>query len=186
MINQETIKNAMEEIIEAIGEDIQRDGLKNTPKRVAKMFSEVFAGLDDEPQKYMETIFDSDYKDLILVKDIKFYSMCEHHFLPFFGTIHIAYIPQNGVITGLSKLVRVVECISKRPQIQENLTVQIADVIMDCLKPYGVMVIVEAEHMCMSMRGVENPGTHTVTFVAKGIFQDDSKKREEVFSLIKV
>lgn len=185
MINQEKIKTAMEQIINAIGENPKREGLVDTPKRIAQMYAEIFSGLEDDPKTQMETIFNSDYKDLILVKDINFFSMCEHHFVPFTGKVHIAYIPQNGIITGLSKLVRVVECIAKRPQLQENLTSQIADIIMECLKPAGVMVVVDAEHMCMSMRGVKNPSTRTVTMVTRGVFKDDNKKREEVLQLIK-
>lgn len=184
MFDLEKMKDAMRQMIEAIGEDPQREGLINTPDRVARMYLEIFSGLKEEPQEYLKTIFTSDYDEPILVKDIHFYSMCEHHFLPFFGKVHIAYLPQNGIVTGLSKLVRVVNSISKRPQIQENMTSQIADVIMDCLNPMGVAVVVEAEHMCMSMRGVKKPGTKTITTVFRGVFNDDGEKRNQILALI--
>lgn len=185
MINQEKIEIAMKQIIEAIGENPEREGLVDTPKRIAKMYAEICSGIQEDPKTHMETTFNCDHTDPIIVKDISFYSICEHHFVPFFGKVHVAYIPQNGVITGLSKLVRVVESIARRPQLQENLTSQIADVIMECLNPSGVLVVVNAEHMCMSMRGVKNRGANTVTSVARGIYKDDDKKREEILSLIK-
>lgn len=184
MFDLEKMKDAMRQMIEAIGEDPQREGLINTPDRVARMYLEIFSGLQEEPKEHLKTIFTSDYDESILVKDIHFYSMCEHHFLPFFGKVHIAYWPKNGIVTGLSKLVRVVNSISKRPQIQENMTSQIADVIMDCLDPMGVAVIVEAEHMCMSMRGVKRPGTKTITTVFRGVFKDDEEKRNQILALI--
>jgi len=185
MIDQEKIRLAMEMMIEAIGEDGDREGLLDTPKRVAKMFAEIFSGIDEDPKVHLQTIFNIDHDEMVLVKDIGFYSMCEHHFLPFFGTVSVAYIPKNGKITGLSKLARVVDCIAKRPQLQERLTSSIADIIMECLEPEGVAVVVDAEHMCMSMRGVKKPGARTVTSAVRGIFRSDSKTRNEVFALIK-
>lgn len=184
MINLEKIKFAMNQIIEAIGEDSQREGLLDTPERVAKMYSEIFSGLEEEPKKYLETVFNSDYKGPILVKNIQFYSMCEHHFVPFIGKASIAYIPHNGIVTGLSKIARVVDCIAKRPQLQERLTVQIADALMDGLNPEGVIVLVKAEHLCMSMRGIKKPNTHTVTCVSRGVFEEDQIKRKEIIKLI--
>lgn len=185
MINQEKIRIAMEMIIEAIGEDIQREGLLDTPKRVAKMYTEVFSGIHEDPRVHMETFFNTEHDEMVLVKDIAFYSMCEHHFLPFFGKVSVAYIPKNGKITGLSKLARVVDCIAKRPQLQERLTSSIADVIMECLDSEGVAVVVDAEHMCMSMRGIKKPGARTVTSAVRGIFRSDARTRSEVFALIK-
>lgn len=185
MVDLEKIQNAMEQIIDAIGEDVTREGLLDTPRRVAKMYEEMFAGLEDDPQQYLNTVFTTDYKEPILVRDIRFYSMCEHHFVPFMGKAHIAYIPRDGKVTGLSKLARVVECISKRPQLQERLTAQIADEIMKGLNPEGIIVVVEAEHMCMSMRGIKKPGTHTVTYVTRGIYDNDYVKRNEALKLVK-
>lgn len=185
MIDLDSIRFAMQQIIEAIGEDSQREGLLDTPERVAKMYAEIFSGLEDDPKKYLKKVFNSEYEGPVLVKDITFYSMCEHHFVPFVGKVHIAYIPKNGIVTGLSKLARVVDCIAKRPQLQERLTAQIGDTIMEGLNPEGVMVVVEAEHMCMSMRGIKKPGTYTITCVARGVFENDEKKREEILKLIK-
>ena len=185
MINQEKIRLAMEMMIEAIGEDGEREGLLDTPKRVAKMFAEIFSGIEEDPRVHLQTIFNTDHDEMVLVKDISFYSMCEHHVLPFFGKVSVAYIPKNGKITGLSKLARVVDCIAKRPQLQERLTSSIADIIMECLEPEGVAVVVDAEHMCMNMRGVKKPGARTVTSAVRGIFRSDSKTRNEVFALIK-
>jgi GTP cyclohydrolase I len=185
MIEQEKIKKAVEMIIEAIGEDGKREGLLDTPKRVAEMYNEIFSGIKEDPKIHMKTVFNTEYDELVLVKDISFYSMCEHHFLPFFGKASVAYIPKNGKITGLSKLARVVDCIAKRPQLQERLTSAIADVIMECLDPEGVLVVVDAEHMCMSMRGVEKPGTRTVTSAVRGIFRSNAKSRSEALALIK-
>ena len=146
MINQEKIRLAMEMMIEAIGEDGEREGLLDTPKRVAKMFAEIFSGIEEDPRVHLQTIFNTDHDEMVLVKDISFYSMCEHHFLPFFGKVSVAYIPKNGKITGLSKLARVVDCIAKRPQLQERLTYSIDDIIMECLEPEGVAVVVDAAH----------------------------------------
>jgi GTP cyclohydrolase IA len=184
-VNRTQIEEAVRLIIEAIGEDSNREGLLDTPKRVAKMYEEVFDGLNQDPDEYFETIFGEDHEELVLVKDIPFYSMCEHHLVPFFGQAHVAYIPRNGRVTGLSKLARAVEAVAKRPQLQERITSTIADSIMRKLEPHGVMVIVEAEHMCMTMRGVKKPGSKTVTSAARGVFAEDSHARSEIISLIK-
>lgn len=184
-IDHDKIEKAVRLIIEAIGEDPQREGLKDTPKRVAKMYEEVFAGLRQDPGQYFETIFGENHEELVLVKDIPFYSMCEHHLVPFFGKAHVAYIPRNGKVTGLSKLARAVETVARRPQLQERITATLADTIMEKLNPYGVMIIIEAEHMCMTMRGVKKPGSKTVTSAVRGVFATDARARSEVLSLIK-
>lgn len=172
-------------ILEGIGEDPNREGLLDTPKRVAKMYEEIFIGLRENPAEHLSTIFGENHEELVLVKDISFYSTCEHHLVPFFGKIHIGYIPTNGRVTGLSKLARAVDTITKRPQLQERITSELADSILDILKPHGVIVVVEAEHMCMTMRGVKKPGSLTVTSAVRGVFQEDFSARNEVLSLIK-
>lgn len=179
------IEQAVRLILEAIGEDPDREGLIDTPKRVARMYEEVFSGIKQDPSQYFDTIFGEEHEELVLVKDIPFYSMCEHHLVPFFGKAHVAYIPRNGKVTGLSKLARAVEAVSRRPQLQERITSTVADTIMDKLDPHGVMVIVEAEHMCMTMRGVKKPGATTVTTATRGCFVQDSSARSEVMALIK-
>ncbi len=184
-VNRVQIEKAVRLILEALGEDPNREGLLDTPKRVAKMYEEVFSGLNEDPKQHFETIFSEEYEELVLVKDIPFYSMCEHHLVPFFGKAHVAYIPQNGRVTGLSKLARAVEAISRRPQLQERITATIADSIMEKLEPHGVMVVVEAEHMCMTMRGVKKPGSQTVTTAVRGTLADDGVARSEILSLIK-
>lgn len=184
MINEEKIKEAIKMIIEAVGENPQREGLIGTPERVAKMYTEIFSGLNERPEEYLDVYFNEDHEEMVLVKDIPFYSVCEHHFLPFLGHAHVAYIPTKGKITGLSKLARVVDCIAKRPQLQERLTSEIADVIMKRLEPQGVLVVVDAEHLCMSMRGIKKPGAKTVTSAVRGIFKRDAKSRTEALSLI--
>ncbi|MFS1518155.1 GTP cyclohydrolase I FolE [Bacillus sp. SCS-151] len=184
-INYEQLEHAMKLIIEAVGEDPNREGLLDTPKRVAKMYAEVFAGLNEDPKEHFQTIFSEDHEELVLVKDIPFYSMCEHHFVPFFGKAHVAYLPRGGKVTGLSKLARAVEAVAKRPQLQERITSTIADAIMETLEPYGAMVVVEAEHMCMTMRGVKKPGSQTITTAARGRYENDHIARNEVLSLIK-
>jgi len=186
MIDQEKIQAAVRMIIEAIGEDPEREGLKGTPLRVAKMYSEIFAGLHDDPDRHLETHFTEEKHDeMVLVKDISLYSMCEHHLLPFFGKAHVAYIPNPKRITGLSKLARVVETYARRPQLQERLTTQIADSIMKSLRPQGVAVVIEAEHLCMTIRGVKKPGSLTVTSAVRGIFRTSHLTRTEAFALIK-
>jgi GTP cyclohydrolase IA len=184
-VNRAQIEEAVRLILEAIGEDPNREGLLDTPKRVAKMYEEVFSGLNQDPKEYFETVFGEDHEELVLVKDIPFYSMCEHHLVPFFGRAHVAYIPKNGKVTGLSKLARAVEAVSRRPQLQERITSTVADSIVETLEPYGVMVVIEAEHMCMTMRGVKKPGSKTITSAVRGTFLQDATARAEVLSLIK-
>lgn len=185
MIDQTKIEKAILMILEAIGEDPNREGLRDTPKRVARMYQEVFCGLGENPIQHLQVLFTEDHEEMVLVKDIPFYSMCEHHLLPFFGKAHVAYIPSKGKITGLSKLARTVETIAKRPQLQERLTCTIADITMEALKPRGVMVVVEAEHMCMTMRGIKKPGSMTVTSAVRGLFKTKQATRAEAFSLIR-
>ncbi len=178
------IEQAVSMILEAVGEDVNREGLKDTPKRVAKMYAEVFSGLKEDPKEYFKTVFHEGHEELVLVKDIPFYSMCEHHLVPFFGKAHIAYIPRDGIVTGLSKLARAVETVAKRPQLQERITSTIADSLMETLNPHGVYVMIEAEHMCMTMRGIKKPGSKTVTAVSRGILETDDIKRSEVITYI--
>jgi GTP cyclohydrolase IA len=184
-VNLKQIEQAIKLILEAIGEDPNREGLLDTPKRVAKMYAEVFAGLNEDPKEHFKTIFGEDHEELVLVKDIPFFSMCEHHLVPFFGKAHVAYIPRGGRVTGLSKLARAVEAVAKRPQLQERITSTVADSIVESLEPLGVMVVVEAEHMCMTMRGVKKPGASTITSAVRGVFVNDSAARAEVLSLLK-
>lgn len=184
-MDKEKIQRAVRDILEAIGEDPDREGLIDTPKRIAKMYEEIFAGLEMDPKEHLDIYFqDEKHEELVLVKDIPFYSVCEHHLVPFYGKAHVGYIPKNGKLTGLSKLARVVDTVAKRPQLQERLTSKIADTIVDKLDPYGVIVVVEAEHMCMTMRGIKKSGSKTVTSVVRGIFKKDAKARAEAMSLI--
>ncbi|MFA6216622.1 MAG: GTP cyclohydrolase I FolE [Candidatus Omnitrophota bacterium] len=179
------IEKAVRDILEAIGENPKKKDLLDTPKRVAEMYGEIFAGIHQDPEEEMEVILDQKHSEIVLLKDIPLYSVCEHHLLPFFGKAHVAYIPKHGRVTGLSKLARVVDIFSRRPQVQERLTTQIAEIIMRKLKPLGVMVVIEAEHLCMSMRGVRKPGTLTVTSAVRGIFEDNQKTRSEALMLMK-
>jgi len=172
------------EIIKAIGEDPAREGIKGTPRRVAEMYAEIFSGLLEDPGEQLEVTYQEGYDDLVLVKDITFYSMCEHHLLPFYGKAHVAYIPAGGRVTGLGKLARVVDILAKRPQMQERLTEQIADILMQHLRPRGACVVIEAEHMCMTMRGIKKPGAIAVTSAVRGIFRSDERTRMEIFNLI--
>lgn len=183
-VDLEKIEKAVSMILEAVGEDTTREGLQDTPKRVAKMYAEVFSGLKEDPKEYFKTVFHEGHEELVLVKDIPFYSMCEHHLVPFFGKAHIAYIPRDGIVTGLSKLARAVDTVARRPQLQERITSTIADSLMDTLDPHGVFVMVEAEHMCMTMRGIKKPGATTVTAVARGVLETDAIKRSEVITYI--
>jgi len=186
MIDQEKIEEAIKMILEAIGEDPTREGLVETPKRVGKMYAEMFEGLHEDPRVHLKKCFTEDEHDeMILVRDISIYSMCEHHLLPFYGKAHVAYIPAHGRITGLSKIARVVENIARRPQLQERLTSEVADVIMETLDPKGVVVVVEAEHLCMTIRGIKKPGSQTITSAVRGIFRRNQVSRSEAFSLIK-
>lgn len=184
-MDKKKIEKAVRDILEAIGENPQKKDLLDTPKRVAEMYEEIFAGVKQKPEEELEVILDQKHHEIILLKGIPLYSVCEHHLLPFIGKAHIAYIPKAGRVTGLSKLARVVDILSKRPQVQERLTTQIAEIIMSKLKPLGVMVILEAEHLCMSMRGVKKPGTLTVTSAVRGIFKENEKTRSETLALIK-
>ena len=184
MIDKERIKAAVREILEAIGEDPGREGLKETPDRVARMYEEIFSGMNQDPRDVIRVFSENGHEEIIMVKDIPLYSICEHHLLPFIGVAHVAYIPNKGRIVGLSKLARVVEISARRLQLQERLTSEIADVIMDAVKPLGVAVIVEAEHLCMTMRGVRKPGSKTVTSALRGIVRTQAKTRAEVMSLI--
>jgi GTP cyclohydrolase I len=179
------IEAAVREILAAIGEDPDRDGLRDTPARVARSYSEIFAGLHLEPSTVLSTTFEAGHQEFILVKDIELYSTCEHHLVPFHGVAHVGYIPGlDGRITGLSKLARLVDAFAKRPQVQERLTGQIADTMMDVLEPQGVIVVIECEHLCMSMRGIRKPGAHTVTSAVRGIFESTPSTRAEAMSLI--
>lgn len=179
------IEVAIREILEAIGEDPERDGLIDTPRRVARMYQEIFAGLREDPGDHLKVVFEADHDEMVMVKDIPVFSVCEHHLVPWFGSAHVAYIPNSdGRITGLSKLARLVEGFSKRPQVQERLTTQVADRIEAVLAPRGVLVVVEAEHMCMSMRGVRAPGATTVTSAVRGLMRDSVAARNEAMSFI--
>ncbi len=184
-MDKKKIEKAVRQILEAIGEDVSRKDLLDTPRRVADMYAEIFAGINKDPAKELEVILDQKHEEIILLKNIPLYSICEHHLVPFVGKAHLAYIPKDGRVTGLSKLARVVDILSKRPQVQERLTTQIAEIIMKKLKPQGCMVVIEAEHMCMAMRGVKKPGTTTVTSAVRGVFQENEKTRFETLSLIR-
>jgi len=179
------IEAAVREILVAIGEDPDRDGLLDTPARVARMYAEVFAGLREEPDSHLKVVFEANHDEMVMVRDIALVSMCEHHLVPFLGKAHVAYIPnEDGRVTGLSKLARLVDSYAKRPQVQERLTAQIADEIESTLQPRGVLVVVEAEHLCMSMRGVKKPGSSTVTSAVRGLFRDSTATRFEAMRYI--
>lgn len=178
------IEKAVREIIEAIGEDPMREGLIETPERVARFYAEVFGGIHEDPEEVVDAFFGEEhYQEIVMVKEIPFYSMCEHHFVPFHGEAHVAYLP-DGRVTGLSKLARLVEGFARRPQMQERLTAQVADCLDKALRPLGVLVVVEAEHLCMSMRGVRKPGAKTVTSAVRGIMESNSATRSEAMSLL--
>lgn len=180
----DAIESAVRTILQAVGEDPEREGLAGTPGRVARMYAEVFGGLRQDPRSVIETIFEEEeHHEIVMVKDIPFYSMCEHHLIPFHGRAHVAYTPR-GIVTGLSKLARLVDTYARRPQMQERLTTQVADTLMESVKPYGVMVVVEAEHLCMSMRGIKKPGSMTVTSAVRGSFCDDAATRSEAMALL--
>lgn len=183
-MDAQKIEQAVKMILEAIGEDPEREGLIDTPKRVARMYMEIFQGIAEDPKDQLQIMFTESHDELVLVKDIPLYSLCEHHLLPFYGKAHVGYIPRKGKITGLSKLARVVDGYAKRPQLQERLTSQIADCIHEKLQPWGVIVVIEAEHMCMTMRGVKKPGSLTVTSAVRGIFETNPASRAEAFALI--
>lgn len=183
-MDKKKIEKAVKMILEAIGEDPKRKDLIATPKRVAEMYEEIFSGIKMDPERQLEVLFDKDHHEIVLLKDIPLYSICEHHLIPFIGKAHVAYIPK-GRVTGLSKLARVVDILAKRPQVQEKLTTEIADIMMKKLKPMGVLVVIEAEHLCLSMRGVKKPGILTVTSAVRGIFKENQKTRAEALSLIR-
>ncbi len=184
-MDREKIKQAVELLLEGIGEDKNREGLKDTPDRIARMYEEIFEGYDKEPSEVLSKVFSVNNHEMVLEKDITFYSMCEHHMMPFYGKAHIAYIPKDKVV-GISKLARTVEIYARRLQIQERMTGQIADAIMENLECEGAMVVLEAEHMCMTMRGVKKPGTRTVTVAARGSFENNKDLRDQFYSLLKL
>ena len=183
-MDMDKIEEGVKLILEGIGEDPQREGLQKTPERVARMYAECFAGLEEDPAVHFETTFDEHSQELILLRDIPFFSMCEHHLMPFYGKAHIAYIP-NGKVTGLSKLARTVDVYARRPQIQERLTVQIADALERVLAPKGIMVMLEAEHTCMTMRGIKKPGSKTVTTVTRGEFKENMELQKQFLAMVK-
>lgn len=179
------IEEAVREILAAIGEDPERDGLRETPTRVARMYEEIFCGLREMPDHHLSVSFEADHDEMVMVRDIALTSMCEHHLVPFIGKAHVAYIPnEDGRITGLSKLARLVDAYARRPQVQERLTTQIADEIERTLEPRGVLVVIEAEHLCMSMRGVRKPGSTTVTSAVRGLFRENAATRHEAMRFI--
>jgi GTP cyclohydrolase IA len=179
------IAKAVHEILEAIGEDPDRDGLRDTPERVARIYAEICAGLHEQADSHLEVTFEAGHDEMVMVRDIALTSLCEHHLVPFIGKAHVAYIPgDDGRITGLSKLARLVDAYAKRPQVQEKLTVQVADEIVGTLQPKGVMVVIEAEHLCMTMRGVRKPGSTTVTSAVRGLFRTNVATREEAMRFV--
>ena len=185
MVDQAKIQKAVALIIEAIGEDPKREGLQNTPQRVAEMYAELFSGLGKDPKEELATGFGEGHREMVVVKDIPFYAMCEHHLLPFYGLAHVGYIPNvNGRVVGASKLARVVEVVAHRPQLQERMTTQIAEAIVEALNPDGVGVVIEAEHLCMTMRGIKKPGSNIVTSTNRGVFRRKAATRAEFLSLI--
>jgi len=185
-VDLDTIEQAVHMILAALGEDPGRDGLKRTPRRVAEMYAELFRGLHEDPAEELSVVFEESHDEMVMVRDIPFSSMCEHHLIPFIGSAHVAYLPNElGQITGLSKLARLVETYARRPQVQERLASQIADTIMDVLSARGALVVIEAEHLCMSMRGVRKPGAVTVTSAVRGVFRTNASTRAEAMSLIR-
>lgn len=184
-IDSERIEKAVIEILKAVGEEVGREGLKDTPSRVATMYTELLGGLYERPEEHLEMVFTEKYDEIVLLRDISFYSICEHHLMPFIGTAHVAYMP-TGTVLGVSKLARIVDCFARRLQLQERLTVQIADFLMDNIKPKGVAVVLEASHSCMTIRGIKKPGSTMVTSALRGIFKSDPRSRSEVLSLMHV
>ena len=183
-MDRKKIEKGVRLILEGIGEDPERPGIKDTPGRIAEMYEEIFAGLHTPTEEILTPIEGESHDEMVLLKDIPFYSICEHHLLPFIGKAHVAYIPSKGKIVGLSKLAKAVEIFAKRPQVQERLTTQLADLIMKKLKPRGAMVIIDAEHLCLSMRGIKKPGARTVTSAVRGIFRTKTSTRSELLDLI--
>ncbi len=185
MFDEAKIRAAVATIIEAIGENPKREGLVDTPSRVAEMYAELFLGINKDPKEELGVAFEEGHREMVIVRDIPFYSMCEHHLLPFYGVAHIAYVPNaSGRVVGASKLARVVEIVAKRPQIQERMTTHIADAITDGINPDGVAVVVQAEHLCMVMRGIKKPGSALITSALRGIFRSKAETRSEFFSLL--
>ena len=184
-MDKKRIEKAVREILLAVGEDVKRKDIAETPKRVAEMYEEILGGNRVNPEKELEVVFEKEHDEIVLLKDIPLYSMCEHHMLPFIGRAHVAYIPSHNLVTGLSKIARVVDAFSRRLQVQERLTTDIADLIMRKLKPKGVLVVIEAEHLCMSMRGVKKPGVMTITSAVRGEFRKNEKTRAETLALIR-
>jgi len=184
-MNLKKIEKGVKMILEGIGEDTERPGIKDTPNRVARMYQEIFSGLETPTEEILKHLEGESHDELVLLKDIPFYSVCEHHLLPFIGKAHVAYIPGAGKIAGIGELAKALEIFAKRPQVQERLTAQLADVIMEKLKPKGAMVVIDAEHLCLSMRGIKKPGAHIVTSAVRGIFRAKTSSRQEVLELIK-
>ncbi len=182
-VDTERIEKAVKEILIAIGEDSNREGLKRTPERVGKMYAELLAGMREDPKDHLRSVFTENYDEIVLLRDISFYSICEHHLMPFIGSAHVAYLP-SGMVLGVSKLARIVDCFARRLQTQERLTYQIADFIMDSLHPQGVAVVLEASHSCTTIRGIKKPGSTMVTSALRGIFKKDPRTRSEVLSLM--
>ena len=183
MVNKEQIMEGVKLILEGIGESVDREGLRETPERIARMYEEIFGGMREEAEAHLSKCFSVEDTQMVLEKDIVFYSMCEHHLLPFFGKVHVAYVP-DGRITGLSKLARAVDVYARRPQLQERMTMQIAQAVMQALSPRGVMVMVEAEHMCMTMRGIKKSGSKTVTYAYRGCFEEEAALRDDFFRML--
>lgn len=183
VVDLERVKRAVRELLSAVGEDPDREGLKETPRRVAEMLRELLSGMEDDPRRYLKPIPEVEHEEMVVIKGIKFHSLCEHHLLPFFGEVHVAYIPR-GKVVGISHVVRAVEVLSRRLQVQERMTKELADALMDAIKPWGVMVVVEAEHLCMAMRGVKKPGTKIVTSAVRGTCRTSKATREEALALI--
>lgn len=183
-MDQDKIREGVKLLLEGIGEDITREGLLDTPDRIARMYEEVCGGYEQNPAEVLSKVFSVDNSEMVMEKDITFYSMCEHHMMPFFGKAHIAYIPKDKVV-GISKLARTVEIYARRLQIQERMTGQIADAIMDCLEPSGVMVVLEAEHLCMTMRGVKKPGSKTLTVATRGVFEENESLKRQFYDMLK-
>lgn len=184
MVDHEKVREAVKLLLEGIGEDIHREGLRETPDRIARMYEEICGGMEEDASEHLSKVFTAENTDMVLEKDIVFYSMCEHHLMPFYGKAHVAYIP-NGKVVGLSKLARTVEVYAKRLQIQEQMTGQIADAIMEYLAPQGVMVMLEAEHMCMTMRGVKKPGSRTVSIATRGVFEENPVLQNRFFQMLR-
>jgi len=185
-LDKKLIEEGVRLILKGIGEDLEREGLKDTPRRVADMYEEIFSGINQDPSEVIKSMFDENHDEIIIIKDIPFYSVCEHHMIPFIGKAHVAYIPNiKGEIAGLSKITRLIDIVAKRPQVQERLTSIVADTLVAKLEARGVLVIVEAEHLCMSMRGVKKPKTITITSAVRGLFRRNAASRAEAFALIK-